>query len=72
MGALLDRFVLPSCGQRMYVCGLVAWIEELYIARLKQADQLFEETHDFRLSTAPVEGWLREVFEQKLLNDPSD
>jgi Fic family protein len=43
-----------------------------YIARLKQADQLFEETRNFRLSTAPVEEWLREVFEQKSLKDPSD
>jgi Fic family protein len=33
-----------------------------YVASLKQADQLFEETHDR----------LRKVSEQKLLKDPSD
>ena len=33
MGALLDRFALPSCGQRINVWGLVAWIE----ARISQA-----------------------------------
>jgi hypothetical protein len=27
MGALLDRFALPSCGQKINVWGLVAWIE---------------------------------------------
>ena len=41
-----------------------------YLAKLNEAHQLFEETHDIRLSIAPVEGWLREVFEQNLLNDP--
>ena len=34
-----------------------------YIARLSEADQLFEQTREIRLSTLPVEGWLREVFE---------
>ena len=35
-----------------------------YIARVKQADQLFEETRDIRLSTQPVEEWLRKIFER--------
>jgi Fic family protein len=34
-----------------------------YIASLKQAHQLFADTHDIRLSTKPVEEWLRKIFE---------
>ena len=43
-----------------------------YVAKLKQTDQLFEKTHEIHLSTKPVEAWLRKVFEQMLLKDPSD
>ena len=35
-----------------------------YIASLEQANQLFADTHDIRLSTKPVEEWLRKSFER--------